>query len=202
MSEGGVRLPLATANGIAEGLRARLAPVCRQIEVVGSVRREVAEVGDIELLVEPAFGRAVPPGQLFELDRCNLFHKTLMERAAADKRIQVVGSALPDSKLVRINILGISIEFWVVPAPEWGVAMMIRTGSGGPDGFGSAMLARWKSVSGGGYSEENRLHLPDKTVVDTPTELSVFEHCGVPWIPPHQRTDGRIVRRRVKERRK
>ncbi len=95
----------------------------------------------------------------------------------------------------------IKVDVFLASPERWGLTLMIRTGSGvGPDGspqtgFGPAMLARWKAVSGGGYAKDARLHRPSGTLVDTPEEADVFAACMVAWVPPPERTDAAAVAR-------
>lgn len=46
---------LSRAKVLAEEVRQVLAPYCEQIEIAGSIRREKAEVGDIEIICIPKF---------------------------------------------------------------------------------------------------------------------------------------------------
>jgi hypothetical protein len=84
------RIPLARARIIAGEVLDLLSPVCERIEIAGSVRREKATVGDIEILCAPRvrhetqmdlFGQATGPTHTYsELDE-------LCTGLLADKRL-------------------------------------------------------------------------------------------------------------------
>ena len=61
-------MPLAFATTLAKKLVDELAPYCQRIEIAGSVRRQSAEVGDIELVAIPKFAErpTVTQQNLFE----------------------------------------------------------------------------------------------------------------------------------------
>ncbi len=209
-------MPMSLADGerVARGLLRLLEPACERIEIAGSIRRRKAEVKDIELVAIPHIRRVqVPQYGLFgpttdiedELDA--LIQQWLADgvaRRRLDKHgRQRIGRAYkalmidygePGMEWVALDL------FSVIPPAQWGLIFMIRTGSGvGPngdprDGFGPAMLARWKQVSGGGESIGGRLHRPNGEPVDTPEEEDVFRVCQVEWVPPELRTSAAAVR--------
>lgn len=55
------RKPLAQARAVADLLVSYLAPACERIEIAGSIRREVPEVKDIELVAIPRWEEIVAP---------------------------------------------------------------------------------------------------------------------------------------------
>ena len=71
------------------------------------------------------------------------------------------------------------------------------------------MLARWKRITGGGYSQFAQLHLADReeqgpdgalvkvrgAVVPTLEEEDVFTACKMAWVMPEERVDFRAVLR-------
>lgn len=201
-------MKLEAAREAAEALVETLWPACERIEIAGSIRRRKAEVKDIEIVTAPKISRVAARASLFsteyvtqnQLDRmleCWIKEGIIEYRLDKNRRPcwgqAYKRLALPD---------GIALDlFSVVNKAQWGLILMIRTGSGvGLDGrsatgFGPAMLARWKQVSGGGKSVGGCLYQPDGTPVPTPEEESVFEVCRVKWVPPEQRIDARVVRR-------
>lgn len=60
MSDSEIRLPLAEARARAETLLGLVLPYCVKAAIVGSVRRERKDCGDVELLALPR------PGSSFE----------------------------------------------------------------------------------------------------------------------------------------
>ena len=61
---GETRWPLRQAAALARSLVTFLEPYCDRIEVAGSVRRQKADVGDIELVLVPKLEQRPVPGQL------------------------------------------------------------------------------------------------------------------------------------------
>ena len=47
--------PLTEAQNIAEKLVDKLRPACERIEIAGSIRRQKAEIGDIEIVAIPKY---------------------------------------------------------------------------------------------------------------------------------------------------
>jgi hypothetical protein len=61
----------------------------------------------------------------------------------------------------------------------------MRTGSAG---FSAHMLATWKRVTRGGYSENGYLHRADGIPVVTKEETDVFSLCRMKFVEPEQRS--------------
>lgn len=82
MSEG-KRLQLATAHNLATRIRDSFTSVCEKMEIVGSIRRRRATVGDIEFVYIPRFQAA---GQTSFLDTEakteSLFDKAILTEIA------------------------------------------------------------------------------------------------------------------------
>jgi DNA polymerase/3'-5' exonuclease PolX len=58
------KFPLAAARKLAEETRDYLREFCTRVEIAGSVRREKAMVGDIELVYVPRFSLEQDPREL------------------------------------------------------------------------------------------------------------------------------------------
>jgi DNA polymerase/3'-5' exonuclease PolX len=101
-------MELERARAIAEKLVEKLSPYCERIEIAGSIRREKAEVGDIEIVAIPndfadAMLLSVLPGASF------------VKEGSRYKQI-----ALPE---------GIDLDLFLVrPPAQWGVIFLLRTG--------------------------------------------------------------------------
>ena len=209
-------MELAAGQAAAEELVRLLEPVCSRIEIAGSIRRRKDRVKDIELVVIPKLENRYTGGQMSllyaeepnmeqvnRLDEC--IDGWFLARMASPRLDRNGRRALgPAYKRLFVETDGakvIAVDlFAVLPPAQWGLIYLIRTGSGvGPsgrihDGFGPAMLARWKQVSDGGYSQKGCLHLPDGHVVFTPEEEDVFRVCHVVWVPPEERESAEAVR--------
>jgi len=203
---------LAEAKAAAAVLVNALALFCERIEVAGSIRRNKPEVKDVEIVCVPKVVQR-PSRQATLFGAGGTEDENLVDGVVADWLRE--GGAKPrlgkDNKaaigssykrlLVQVRGTWMALDlFSVLPPRQWGLIYLIRTGSGvGPsgqayDGFGPAMLARWKSVSGGGYSKNGCLHEADGRPVPTPEEDDVFRVCRVVWVPPEERTSAAAVK--------
>lgn len=117
---------------VAEALVEHLRTACERIEIAGSIRREKAEVKDIELVCVPdltrvprraplEFGKPIPPSYKTELDRL------IGEMAeAGDVGVDLKGDRM---KKLWLKYAGIHVDVFInLPPSEWGVQMVIRTG--------------------------------------------------------------------------
>lgn len=84
-------------------------------------------------------------------------------------------------------------EIYIQSLPTWAVNLMIRTGTGGRDGFAAGMVRRWAQYSGGGRVHKGILRDKYGGQVPTQEEHQVFAACGVPWVAPERRKDARQV---------
>lgn len=207
---------LDRAQSIAGSLVELLAPGCERIEIAGSIRREKPEVKDIELVVRPVWSD-VPAGQgsLLEVatEPQNELALLLEREIEAGREIVPIKPGGHDVDPYRLKHGGrywrlwlprprIKCDVFLADAERWGLAYMIRTGSGvGPisgdprHGFAPAMLARWKRISNGGFSNGSTLRRPDRTVVPTPEEEDVFAALEMDWVPPRNRESSDAVPR-------
>jgi DNA polymerase/3'-5' exonuclease PolX len=208
----GARVSLERAEALAARLVVQLGEHCERIEVAGSVRRQVWEVGDLELVVVPRW--SVEPvlqglfGPLAELRKNHLAVAVQDMIDAGELLVQKPGSPTrepwhlrDDGRYWRLWHVGagMPLDVFLCDRDTWGLNLLIRTGSGlGPDGrpesgFAPAMLRRWKAVSGGGRAEGARLLRADGTPVATPEEHDVFEAVGHPWVNPERRDSSQAL---------
>lgn len=209
----------AAASLLAEGLVGSMRPACERIGVAGSIRRRKAHVKDIELVVTPRYteeggggGQLALPGSRVGVNALERLVGGWLEEGRAKARLDKRGRAAlgPSYKRLLVSLgeqqpaatAWTAVDLFIVnPPAQWGLIYLIRTGSGvGGDGrpetgFGPAMLALWKRRTNGGYSKGGLLHRADGTPVETLEEQDVFEACGLPWIPPTERSDAWVVAR-------
>lgn len=185
----------------ADSLVKELAPMCRRIEIAGSLRRFKESPKDIEIVAIPdtiqqpnLFGEVaeVPadPRRWFEhlalwqlyngLGKCHgpkwwkLVHKSMHNGAGAN----------------------LYCDLFLTTERDWGVTMVIRTG---PGEFGKELmiLARRRGL----LVEQNQLwreHRNNKKeVMPTLTEQAFFEALGLPYIEPEARTLKILARARA-----
>jgi DNA polymerase/3'-5' exonuclease PolX len=191
MSSGTV-LTLAQAEPIAEYFLGLMAPACERIEVVGSLRRRRIQVGDIELLLIPKWGKGEPTG-LFEEDAPTInlalaFLDEMVERGDLVKRTNINGQTMWGAKTQYAQFGSVNIDIFQVHDPEcWGVQKMIRTG---PAEFSKSFVTQRNK----GGKLPNDLFVKDGRVwkggsnepLSTPTEDHFFRLCGYASAPDPQ----------------
>jgi len=195
----GVRIPLATADHLAESLMARwkmAAPACG---VVGSVRRRKPDVGDLELIAP-----LPPEGAKFDPLYESIADSLGLRRGLFTPEIPAIGEAVEGVKpgfkaaSLRVQIrLGecqeelFGVQVFRYTPENCGWQWLMRTG---PDDFGKWFLWQWKQVYGIPTGDEHKAsqdgHLIDgnKVVVPVPTEDDCFRCIRRPFVPPEERT--------------
>lgn len=169
------RLKLAPARALAEKIVNELAPACQNIEVAGSVRRGLAEVGDIDIVALPHAGA--------EADLAARF------RACASMMLLDGGIA----KRCLLRKSGIQCDLWIARREKsddmfyrlpcnWGAMLLTYTGS---MSHNIAMVARAKALGhtfrpGHGVIEESG-------IVHSVTEEEIFEVLKMPFLAPNLR---------------
>lgn len=161
------KILLARADKIAEAVVKRLSPYCRKIdnrikiEVVGSVRRRVPWVNDIDLVLIP--------------DDLWGFH-------AEVKKLGQMKMNGP--KIKRIMVGSIQIDIYIADEDTWATLLLIRTGSA-QNNIRLAQRAQergWRlAASGDGLFNENGERIAGNT------ELSIFQALGLPYQQPKER---------------
>lgn len=175
--------PYAEALTIANTLLALLAPVCERIEIAGSLRRQKAEVGDVELVAIPRY----------EVER-DLFGDEVARRSLLDAELRswppIRNTLAKDGdRYKQFTWATMPIDLFLVTPETWGVLFAIRTGS--------ADFAKWLVTPGwaggalplGGKVQEGRLWIGGQLIA-TPEEADLFAAIDLPWVPPAERTVG------------
>jgi DNA polymerase/3'-5' exonuclease PolX len=188
MDSGKLRWPADLARRIGDELVAALKPCCEQACIAGSLRRNKAEVGDIEILYVPRIGQIRRPGALFT-EPGSLADDLLEQWLAAGvlaKRLNKNGRPVwgPLNKLARHSSSGISVDFFATTPNRWFVSLVMRTGS-------AAMNAE---LAGSGLGRGMKLHaygvierLATGELIVPQSEQEVFELLGMPYREPHER---------------
>jgi len=170
------RMPRAEALAIAERVLATLAPVIARGVIVGSLRRERPDVGDIELLVEPRSEPALLGGPVYEVE-------AIRRRVELDVgHIRVGGSrhmraALCDDPAIAIEL------FLAHPPAHWGSLLAIRTG---PQELG-ALAMRRLIHRGYVHRDGHVVRELDCVIVPTETEEQFFALADLPCVLPNRR---------------
>lgn len=167
--------PLTEILPTAERLLTALAPFCRRIELAGSLRRQCAMIGDIELVAIPR-------------RPANLFGEPLDGATDLDRFLDARGITFTKrgQRYQQFQYGPFKVDLFL-PTPEtWGSVFTIRTGSW--------EFSRWlvtSEAAGGAKPEaitfaDGRLHAHGRLLV-TPEEADVFAALGLAWIEPQLR---------------
>lgn len=194
------KIPLAQARTLALELVELFGPVCTRIEIAGSVRREKAEVGDIEIVMVPKIEDVEDPGDLFgqKVPR-NLQFATCLQLVYnfdLQHRNDKNGHCACGERYQRMIYKGVALDlFCVLPPASWGVLFALRTG---PDELNKRLVTQ--RAKGGLLPDDMKIqdgqlwvtHNPgDRNwkgeVVETPEESDFFEEIGVPMLDPRDR---------------
>lgn len=162
---------LQTAEILTKEIVAYLSPYCKRIEIAGSVRRKSLEVNDIDLVIIQ--------------DSYKLLQYLLSRESIQDEiNIRSVDlKAGPKHRQIRYQ--GNKIELWFASEDNFGLIYLIRTGS---EYFCQSILAKWREISIGGYSERGYLHTSDHKKILTYEEVDVFKLCELDFIDPLNRS--------------
>lgn len=175
-----------------------LADFTTRIAIGGSIRRGKAEVGDIEIVCQPAF-KPLPSGRTgFLLIKQNGAHwitDRLRDDGSLEPRLNLSGS--PEAwgpRHRRAYYKGVNLDLFIIlPDRSWGRAMLICTGpltanqvlvthEGQINRNGDRGILPTKFQFREGELYEGETHLP------TPEEGDVFGYLGMPYIPPPKRS--------------
>jgi DNA polymerase/3'-5' exonuclease PolX len=156
-----------TAIQIALKVKAQLAPHCERIEIAGSIRREKAQVKDIEIVAIP---KPYDVG-LFATGIATVINQW----------VKVKGE-LPCKYTQRLLPEGIKLDLFFAEPGNWGLIYAMRTGSAA---YSHKVLATgW--VKQGFNSKGGYLHHRGKLIL-TPEEHDLFDRAGVPFVEPQMR---------------
>jgi DNA polymerase/3'-5' exonuclease PolX len=187
MSDTGTRLPLAEAEILAGEIVSLLAPYCERLEIVGSIRRRKADIGDVEILAIPRFQEWASATLFGDPERVNTldcFCRGLLTGFVFNPR----GRGAFGERYKQLEYKGFAMDlFSCLPPAQWGVLQVIRTG---PADFShrlvkdrryGGMLPPWAVV------REGAIWHRDGALQETPTEADVFRMLGVEFVPPEAR---------------
>ena len=187
--------PREHAQATAETIAELLAPYTTRIEIAGSLRRQRPTVGDIEVLAIPKveierdmFGEKVGERDLLHEHAKHLIHDGLWAMRPNKKGHFTFG---PSNKLLVHNDSGIPVDLFTTTAPNWGMAMVVRTG---PADWNIRMMAafRMNGMRGHAYGGVTKLgpygqEGSGRVEVDCPDEKTVFELLGWRYKEPWER---------------
>lgn len=200
------------AKLIAVNFMGLLRPVCKRIEIVGSVKREKPEVHDIELLLIPIDGYPVP-----EFGKPSRLYKTHLDKLLSDLEYQGLIRQAADKKdgdkYKKRAIVGTGelnefcMDLFIVNERTWGLQNLIRTGN---SWFSHRCVTNqnvqaWNKEDGRkmpGFLPNEFRYIRGKDIasgescikrgdeiISLPEEQDVFDLIFGKWIPPMERAN-------------
>ncbi len=159
------RISLERAEAVAKAIVEKLSPYCIRIEVVGSIRRRVSWVHDIDIVLIP-----LPEG-MWNLNS---------EMAYLCRPKPIKGG----DKIAHIDIGDIPVDIYFADEKTWATLLLIRTG---PTEQNIRLCSRAKqrgwhlAANGDGLFNE----AGERIAGDT--EVSIFEKLGLKYVEPRER---------------
>lgn len=185
----GTGVSLRRATLIAESLLEDLQPHCERATIAGSIRREKAEVGDVEIVVIPRWGEKPDDGLGLTMVPANLLHEWALATDAVrwikPSTHEIIDWAPKAEGKYWRGLLpsGLKLDLFLARPENYGAILLIRTGSAG---FSEAVVTHAKRI--GKPCVEGQFTDPGGRPVATYTESEVFEHLGLEWVAPRDRT--------------
>jgi DNA polymerase/3'-5' exonuclease PolX len=178
---------------------------CVEIEVAGSIRREMPIVKDVELVyISKTTSQQM---DLFGSHIQTFFNVDTMLATMIDDEMITKDIAVkrwgPKYKRVVHCASGIVIELFRAEIDNWGYILALRTG---PDKFNKLLVTKHAKggalppdikLQGGHVWHVGRTNIPTK--ISTPNERGFFALLDLPFIPPQERT-AEYLKRLIKER--
>lgn len=190
----------ADARTLATEIQEMMQPYCERIEIAGSIRRNVLEVKDLELVCIPKW-EVRPTASLFgETERVNLLHEALTTFCGAVD-VQWIKPSVseivpwriqPDGKYWRALVAApqlstVKLDLFLCRRENWGVIFTIRTGSAD---FSRELVTRVRDggvyrVQGGSLMRQPPTTLDAEVVCLEEQEF--FDYCGIKYLAPSMR---------------
>jgi len=178
--------PYKVVMPIAEALLEKLRPAFElfpEPAILGSLRREKAMIGDIEIIGVPK-----PVLDLF----LQSTGETYVDLLLAEWGVALTKNGQKQKQFIFTTRSGeiYQVDLFLQPDPEtWGVNFLLRTGS---DRFNRRMVTRKSKhndfgLKPDGYSLSGARVWYQGEKLDTPTEESIFELWGMDVVHPRER---------------
>lgn len=183
------RYPRSLGLKVAAELCRALTPACERIVVAGSLRRQKADVGDVEILFIPRTERRADPGDMFGQVDVNLADEIILRLEAQgvlERRLNANGSPMygPKNKLVRHVATGMPVDLFTATADNWFNYLVCRTGPAESNTriclAAQAQGAKWNPY-GEGFTDARGISRRMES------ERAVFDYVGLPFAEPEGR---------------
>lgn len=191
MSEG-TRMPLAEAQALAERLVSELQDVCEQITTAGSIRRQKATVGDLEIVCVPKI--EIVMGGLFEdqPEEADLLEARIWEMwedGVIKPRIDKNGRRAVGKRYRRLLYHDVALDLFSPSAESYGAILAIRTGPAEYSHLFVTPRSQRGLMPDHLRMQEGALrYRVSGEVIPTPTEESFFAALGLPFLDPPARS--------------
>lgn len=190
------RTPLSVIQPIAEQLRDHLAPFCARIEIAGSIRRQQATVGDIELVAIPSWREQRNLiGDVVERENELLEHLDwLVELGSIELWVDARGRQCWGERLRKFTVTTrqgrtFKIDLFMCEPDNWGYIFLIRTGS---QDFSKWCVTREPAGPlPSEYHPDNGHMWRNGLAVPLREEQDWFDILGIDFITPEERGEGR-----------
>jgi DNA polymerase/3'-5' exonuclease PolX len=195
------RVPLGQARPIAEELVAVMAPFCERVAIAGSIRREKADIGDIEIVAVPVirYRHADLFGDvLTEIDTLHEEVAVWRENGFVWDRLDKNGRSAFGAKFKRLVYrcaLGeMPLDLFSTTRDQFGAIFAIRTGCAQ---FSKRLVT--SVLEGGcmpiGMKQRDGSLWDGGREIPTPEEDDFFRALGRETLPPAARTEHAVPRR-------
>ncbi len=155
------------ALNIAEQIKSELSPLCKRIEIAGSIRRKKEEPRDIEIVAIPKANK----------------YFDLKEYLYNVKRYSILKGNFP-GRYMRLQRSGNGafIDLFFCKKSTWWMIFLIRTGNAD---FSKFVVTRAKQIE---YRvEDGKLYDENGIPFEIESEREVFDILMMRWRPPEQR---------------
>src|SRR5919109_602904 len=168
LQEAGQRVQIGVALDLAEEMLAELSSVraVKRGAYAGSLRRMAETIGDIDLLVA-----SEKPGPVMDAFTSLSYVERVIARGETKSSVRTTK--------------GLQVDLRVIEPGVWGAALQYFTGS-------KAHNIRTREIAvrkGLKLSEYGLFEAKSGRLIVAETEEQVYEHLGLPWIPPTLRED-------------
>lgn len=179
-------LPYRSAIIVAEALQGRIRHLCLEGKCViaGSLRREEPDVGDIEIVCIPRYGKVVPKGEMVPVEMNLVVHHIHDndQKFRTDSRGYIIKKCGP--KYAQIIFAGMQCDIFMTTEAQWGRMLALRTG---PESYSKKLATRWSRLGYKGHEGELVSLDGNRHKPKFPTEKSFFEFLEWNYVKPTQR---------------
>jgi DNA polymerase/3'-5' exonuclease PolX len=174
------KIPLADAMPLAVALMNLLAPACERIMIAGSLRRQKAEIGDIEIVLIP---KLTPVPDLFG-------EATGIYENALDGPLAALPTLKRGDRYKQVLWQGMQADLFICTPETWGCIATIRTGSADFTHWLVTDKNRGGAKPGHLKFRDGRLWIGSEPL-DTSEEAYLFARLDLDWVAPEERIEGR-----------